>query len=120
MHIVHTDANGWSCALVCELGNRTHMERFWAAFWRLGPVEVPGQCWEDTGVRVWVFRIGEQWATVRESYGEFITEGPATILEPLAAEIGPDPEGSHLPRHTVVELPDEPGRPKRGDPGVPF
>jgi hypothetical protein len=79
------------------------MEKFWAAFRRRDPVEIPEQCWEDIGLRVWVYRIGEAWASVRESYGEFIVEGPASLLERLATEIGPDPEGSHLPRHIVEE-----------------
>jgi hypothetical protein len=120
MHIGHTDANGWAYALVCELGNRAHIRRFWSVFGRLRPRSQPQHCWQDEGIRCWSFLVSGQLVRVRESYGELIIEGPESILEPLAAEIGPDPEGSHLPRHTVVELPDEPGKPKRGDPGVPF
>ena len=120
MHIVHTDANGWACALVCELGNRAHMRRFWSAFGRLRPQSQPQHCGQDEGIRCWGFLVAGQLVGVRESYGELIIEGLASILEPLAAEVGLDPWGSHLPRQTVVELPDELGKPKRGDPGVPF
>jgi hypothetical protein len=49
--------------------------------------------------------VNGQLIGVRESYGELIVEGPLSLLEPLAAEVGLDPEGSHLPRHTVTELP---------------
>jgi hypothetical protein len=90
MHIEHTDPNGWACALVCELHNRAHMRRFWAALGRLGIRSKREHCWQDTGIRCWGFMVGGQLIGVRESYGELIIEGPASVLEPLATEIGPE------------------------------
>ena len=89
MQLVHTDAKGWAIAFVCDVSNRPHMERFWAAFSRLGAIELPERGWEEEGLRVWVYRLGDELVGVRESYGEFIAEGLATILGALTVEVGP-------------------------------